>query len=145
MKSAQDELYKMGSGQVDNIDWNNIKPWMEAMSKDIHAQKKRMGGNFAVAHSVTSQDMRDLIRSILPDCIFITLSLTEETQAIRVKERHGDGPGTEAISEMLAKMYKLYEGPGEGEKNTYNVDITENMSPKDVLNKVLEVLQKNCK
>ena len=144
MKSAQDEYKKMGGGNVDDIDWNNVKPFMELISKDILAQKKHMGGNFAVALAVTSQDMRDLIRSIIPDCIFITLTLTEETQAKRVKERHEDGPETEAISEVLTKMYKLYEGPGEGEKNTYNVDINMEMSPKDVLDKVLEVLEKNC-
>ena len=86
----------MGGENID-MDWNNVKPFMELMAKDIQTQKKRMGGNFAVAHAVTSQDMRDLIRSILPDCIFITLTLTPETQAKRVKERQGDGPGTKAI------------------------------------------------
>ena len=131
-------------GEIIDMDWNNVKPFMELMAKDIQTQKKRMGGNFAVAQAVTSRDMRDHIRTVLPDCIFVTLTLTEATQAKRVKERHGDGPGTEMIHEMLGKMYKLYEGPGDGEKNTYNVDITEVMSPKDVLDKVLEVLEKNC-
>ena len=135
----------MATGNVDGIDWNQVKPFMKSMAADIQTQKKRMGGSFAVAQAVTSQDMRNHIRTILPDCIFITLSLTEKTQAKRVKERHGDGPGTEMVAEMLAKMYKLYERPGEGEKNTYNVNINENMSPKDVLDKVLEVLQKNYK
>ena len=45
---------------------------------------------------------------------------------------------------MIFWLVKLYEGPGEGETNTYNVDITEEMSPKDVLANVLGVLEKNC-
>ena len=59
-----------------------------------------------------------------------------------LQERHGDG--SESVVEMLSKMCKLYEGPGDGEKNTYNVDITEDMDRKDVLNKVMEVLKDNC-
>ena len=50
------------------------------MARDILVQKKRIGGDFVVAHSVTSRDIRDFVRTILPDCIFVTLSLTEETQ-----------------------------------------------------------------
>ena len=117
---------------------------MGYMAKYVLQQKNRIGGDFVVAQAVFSQDMRDHIRTILPDCIFITLSVTRETQEKRIKERHGEGASAEGAVEMLKKIYKLYEGPGEGEKNTYNVDITEVMSPKDVLDKVLEVLEKNC-
>ena len=44
---------------------------------------------------------------------------------------------------MLVKLNKFYERPGDGEKNTYNVDITEEMTKKDVLDTVLEILKKN--
>ena len=46
---------------------------------------------------------------------------------------------------MLEQMFNLYEKPGDAEENAYNVDITEDMTTKDVLDKVLEVIDKNCK
>ena len=47
--------------------------------------------------------------------------------------------------EMFNAMFKFYEGPGDGEKNTYNIDISEDMTPNDVMNKVLEILDKHYK
>ena len=52
------------------------------MAKDIKVQKEHLGGDFVIAQAITSRDMRDHIRTILPDCIFIILSMTEETQVI---------------------------------------------------------------
>jgi len=65
----------------------------------------------------------------------------KENQKKRLKERHGEM----MMGDMLEKMFDLYEKPGDGEKNAYNVDITEDMTTKDVLDKVLEVIDKNCK
>ena len=106
------------------------------MAKLIQSQKKRIGGDFVIAQAVTSRDIRDHIRLTLPDCIFITLTLTKETSIERLKTRHGEG----AIAELLENMYKCYEGPGEGEKNTYNINITEDMTKDDVTIKALEIL-----
>ena len=44
---------------------------------------------------------------------------------------------------MLVKLNKFYERPGYEEKNTYNVDMTEEMTKKDVLDTVLEILKEN--
>ena len=60
----------------------------------------------------------------------------------RIHERHGEA-STEMI-DMLTQMFEIYEGPGEGEKNTFNVDITIDMTPNDVKEKVLEILAKHC-
>ena len=80
------------------------------------------------------------------DYLHLTVLMKEtyfkESQKKRILDRHGDQ--AETIGLMMAQMFDLYEKPGEGEKNTYNVDITEGMTPKDVLDKVLEVVNKNC-
>ena len=68
------------SGNVDGVNWDDMKPWMTNIAKDIKVQKERIGGDFVVAQAVTSRDMRDNIRKTLPDCTFITLSMTRETQ-----------------------------------------------------------------
>ena len=100
---------------------------------------KVLWGNFAIAQAVTSREFRDHIRLTLPDCIFITLTLTKENQLKRITERHGEDCGGELL-DMMNKFAEFYEGPGEGEKNTYNIDIDEKMTPKDVMDKVLETL-----
>ena len=134
------EFEKLAGGNLD-LDWEGLKPFYTNIAKDVDTQRKRIGGDFVIAHAITSQNLRDHIRLTLPDCIFVTLTLTKESQAKRIKARHGDDPGA---VEFLANMFNFYEGPGEGEKNTFNVDITETMTPKDVKDKVLEILEKNC-
>merc|ERR1711971_1495132 len=123
MRVTMDEFEKLAQGQWDDINWEKMKPFYSNISKDIDVQRKRIGGNFAIAQAVTSKEFRDHIRLTLPDCIFITLTLTKENQLKRVRERHGEDCGE--IAELMNKFSEFYEGPGEGEKNTYNVDITE--------------------
>ena len=73
-------MKKFSSGNVDDVDWSKMMPFMTNIAKDIKVQKERIGGDFVVAQAVTSRDMRDHIRKTLPDCTFITLSMTHETQ-----------------------------------------------------------------
>ena len=133
----------MGGGQIDQVDWEIFKPFFSIISKNIGIQKARVGGNFAIAQAVQSRDQREHIRKTLPDVVFIVMSLTKENQKKRLKDRHGDSVDTK-MGEMLEKMFDLYEKPGDGEENTYKIDITEDMTTKDVLDKVLKVIDKNC-
>jgi hypothetical protein len=98
------EYEKIDQGNLDGI--------------EIDVQRKRIGGDFAVPQAVTSRKFWDYIRLTLPDCYFVTLSMTKGNQAKRIKERHGDDPGA---VEYCAKFFEWtmdYEGPAEGEKNT---------------------------
>ena len=144
IKTTIGEFEKISLGRLDEIDWEAMKPFYTNMSKDIDTQRKRIGGDFAIAQAVTSRDMRDHIRINLPDCVFITLTLTKENQLKRVTARHGEQSGDEML-EMFNAIFKFYEGPGDGEKNTYNVDISEDMTPNDVMNQVLEIFDKHYK
>ena len=74
--------------------------------------------------------------------VLANLKIIFYIQAKRIKERHGEE--SQGAIEMMMKLHKLYEKPGDGEKNTYNVDITEEMTKKDVLFKVLEILREKC-
>ena len=123
-----------------DLDMEKCKPFYGNMAKDIDTQKKRIGGNFSIAQAVNSEKMRDYIRTILPDCIFITLTMNEEAQHKRLIARHGEV--NPELVETLSAYHKLYELPGKNEPNTYNLDITDGMTPKDVMHKVLEILEK---
>ena len=69
------------------------------------------------------------------------MSLTKEGQRKRVTARHGEGEEAEKMLEFLTGIFDLYEKPYPDEENTFNVDITEDLSMDDVLKKVLEVLK----
>ena len=137
IQTARMEFLKISKGRMSEIDWNKTKPCYTNMAKYIETQKKRIGGDFVIAHAVTSWDMRDHIRLTLGDCIFITLTLTKETQMKRIRARHGDDEGAMVF---MGNLYQLYEGPGDGEKNVYNINITEDMTQDDIMNKALEIL-----
>ena len=141
-KKSQKMFETMLTGNLTNEDFAKAKPFYQDMAENIKIQRKRIGGNFAIAQAVTSQDMREFIRQFLPDCIFITLSLTREGQKNRVFARHGDVPG---LLEMMTKLFDLYELPGDGEINTYNIDVDEIMNQADVLEKVMGTLDEHNK
>ncbi len=62
MKTADVEILKMSKGNYDDINWDNMKPFYTNIAKDVGIQKKRIGGNFAVAQAIHSEEMRDHIR-----------------------------------------------------------------------------------
>ena len=82
---------------------------------------------------------RQLCRDILgPDAVFIVMNLTKSCQKKRIEARHGTGD----MHTMLTKIFDLYEPAGEDEEGAYNVTITEDMTPQDVLKEVLAVIAK---
>ena len=56
-------------------------------------------------------------------------------------ERHGDD-GTGGVAQHLNKLYDLYEPAGEEEEGSYNLTITEDMTPDEVLKNALETIAK---
>ncbi len=128
-------------GRFAEIDWDELKPFYSCMGEDIALKKKRIGGNFAVAQAIATRSIRDHVRSVLPDVIFVVLSLSEESQLKRIKARHGGDSAPEAIIKFLRDMHTFYEAPGKDEPNTVGVEITDDLTPQDVKNKVLEALK----
>ena len=76
---------EFGKRKPEEINFNDFKSFFGLIAKDVGVQKKRIGGNFAVAHAVNNQELREYIRQILPDVIFITLTLTKESQRKRIQ------------------------------------------------------------
>ena len=103
---------------------------------DILKQRKRIGGNWSVDFAVFSRKQRDGLRKILgSDLIFIVLNMSKQCQEKRLIDRHGND---KEIIDFLKMLHTMYE-PGENdEENTYNVTITEDMSPEDVVQKILQ-------
>ena len=125
-------------------DWDKITaPLYKAMSDDIKKQKKRLGGDFAIAHAVNTRVGRDLIRMEMgEDVVFIVLNLTPACQEARIKVRHGDTVEG-GMAEMFKEMMKLYDAAGEDEPQAHNLYIEEEDNPNMVLDKVLALIGHN--
>ena len=143
INTVKGEFQKMMQGKFKDIDMNEAKPFFSMIAKHVAIQKKRIGGNFVVAHAVNSREIRNHIRQIIPNVIFVTLTLTRGTQMERIQARHGEQ--SEAAIKMLTGLYDIYELPGENEKNTFNVDINEEMAPADVVKNVQNIISDHFK
>ena len=119
----------------------NLNPLYDQMSKHVMIQRKRIGGDMAIAQAVFSRRQRDKIREIIgPDLIFIVLNMAKECQKKRIQGRHGDSGMLEEFMRVLVKYAEMCEPAGDDEENAFNVTISEDMSKDDVVKKVLEIV-----
>ena len=110
------------------------QPFLKLMCREVEVQRNRLGGDFAVAYLVQTRASRDLCRALCPNLTFITMTMTEDCQRKRLEGRFGE----QEIPNFLIRLFEESEPAGDDEENAYNIMITEDMSRKDVLNKVLE-------
>ena len=96
-------------GDNERLISDEVLPLYTHLAEAVGLQKRRIGGNFVIAEAVPTRKMRDHIKKTLPDCIFVTLTLSKEVQDKRCKSRHGDGEGAEEILKMLTGLFELYE------------------------------------
>ena len=143
LKSATEVWKQMEQGIFDkDAIEKECLPFYEVMGKDITKQFKRLGGNWAIAQVIFSRNQRDFLRKVIgPRLGFIVLNMTKECQLKRVKARHGDAMA-EAFMGIITGFSDLCEPAGEDEENAYNVYITEDMSPQDVNDSILDIVKK---
>ena len=92
-----------------------------------------------VAQAIPLKSFRDHIREELgPDLIFVVLHMAKEEQTKRLIGRHG-----EAGRAFISKLTALAEPEASGEENAINVTVTSEMSRKDVVEKILQMLSKD--
>ena len=71
------------------FDREMMTTYYAAMAEDIRAEKKRIGGDFAIANVVIIKEVRDKMREWLgPDLIFVHLEMSQEDRRARVLDRH---------------------------------------------------------
>ena len=130
------------TGKGDGLE-ENLKPMYDEMAIEIGKQRKRLGGDWAVAQAVFTRNQRNMLRRVLgPDLVFIVLNMTKDCQMHRIKSRHGDSMGGDLVNIML-NFFELCEPAGEDEENAFNVTITEDMNRDDVMEKILEIANKS--
>ena len=122
------------------INYKTAENYYTSMCKDIAAEKRRMGGDFVVAHAVPTRAFRDHIREQLgPDLIFVVLNMEKEDARKRIMARHGEG--AESFNDLLIKLYDLYEPAFDDEPNSININVTSDMSREEVVQKYSKCFQ----
>ena len=105
---AMKKFSKMMMGQFDNVE-ENVQPMYECMSEHVDKQRKRLGGDMAIAQAVFSRNQRDKIREILgPDLVLIVLNMTEDCMTKRIKKRHGESLGEIFLNILKTTCYDTY-------------------------------------
>ena len=140
-EGVNDWLYAL---QGEKYDSELVQKWYLEMCKDIKREKKRIGGNWAIAQAVPKRYMRDYIREYLgPELIFVVLHMTKEDQICRIKARHGGQEDVDgSFLDLLLKSYDIYDQVKEDEPNAIQILVTKDMSKDDVVNKILDSLKK---
>merc|ERR1712212_626866 len=138
-EGVNDWLYAL---QGEKYDSELVQKWYLEMCKDIKREKKRIGGNWAIAQAVPKRYMRDYIREYLgPELIFVVLHMTKEDQICRIKARHGEEVDG-AFLDLLLKSYDIYDQVKEDEPNAIQISVTKDTSKDDVVNEILDSLNK---
>ena len=131
-------FFAMGEGK--DYDFEKLGEMYLSMAEDVDKEQKRIGGDFAVAQAVPTRKMRDYIRSKLgSNLIFVVLHMSREEQYERIKARHGD---EESFSDLLTKIYDVYEPATTDEPNSVNVVVTREMSRDEVVEEILRLVNK---
>ena len=128
---------EIAQGVLDNME-TKVGPIVEVTGKNVAKQRQRLGGDWAVALAVISRSQRESLRKIFGlDLVFVVLNMTKECAIKRLRGRHGahDDP-----NDAVSKLHKLYEPAGDDEESAYNINITEDMTPDDVVQKTLEII-----
>ena len=71
------------------------------------------------------------------ELIFIVLKLSMDCQRKRILDRHGEV--SKELLDIYVKAAQIHEPAGADEENTFSLEITENDSRQDVLQRVLDI------
>jgi len=113
------------------------------MAGDIANEKKRIGGDFAIAHVLLTAEVRAAMREWLgPDLIIIVLTMSSADRRKRVLARHADD---ENAADVMDHFEKLMEGVKENEPNTIELNVDSTMTRDEVVAKIFEKIdQVSC-
>ena len=135
--TAEAEFTKMMEGKESEP--AKFRKLYTLMAEDVLRERKRIGGDWAVAQAVPTRELRDYIRGIIgAELIFVVLHMSKEDQEARVKNRHGDEEGA---TDYLVNAYKLFEPAAQDEPNTLDVRISPEMTPEDVADRIVAMLK----
>ena len=91
-----------------------------------------------------TRKLRDGIRKSIGNdkVIFFLLGLEREVTLARLTKRHGDSEAGKSMTDFCIKVESFYELKAQDEDDTFDIIITKDMTPKDVAQKIMEIVKK---
>jgi len=121
-----------------DYDKERIQEFYGAMCEDISKERKRIGGDWAIAGVALTQEHRDFLRTRLDsDLTFVILTMDMDDVRKRIEKRHD---GDDSANMLMGPITKICEPIGQNEKNAVNITITTDMTPADVVDKILNLV-----
>ena len=113
----------------------------EAIARYAVQQKQRVGGHFAISYAVFTKRQREVCRKVIgKDLIIIVLKLDKKSQyQDRIQKRHGENMSKKLL-DFLVYCEKYLEDVSDTEENAYQINITEDMTQNDVMERVLKII-----
>ena len=124
----------MSAGITEEV-FKNGQEFCQEMAQYVKAERARIGGDWAVAQAVPTRRLREEIKKILPDVIFVTLTITEDHLKKRLEGRHGEEQSD--LNEHMMSIHKCYESAEKSETNAFDIELNPTMTPDDVVDTVL--------
>jgi len=122
-----------------DYDKEALREYYSLMAEDIGKEKKRIGGDFAIAHVLLTADFRALMRELLgPDLIIIVLTMSSADRRQRIVERHH---GDEHSADVLDQCEKIMEGVKENEPNTIEMNVGSSMTKDEVVAEIMQRIE----
>ena len=139
-KSVQNIWADLMAGK--DYDKELFHKYYQMMAMDISKEKKRIGGNWAVAHVLLSREIRDKMRRWLgEDLVIVIMTMSSADRRERILQRHA---GSTQAADMMDAFEKIMEPLGEDEPNTVEVKVGASMTREEVvelISKEIEILE----
>jgi len=114
--------------------------YYSSLAMDISKEKKRIGGDWAVASVLMTKDVRQHLQKIFgSDLIIVSLTMSNNDRRARVLKRH---QGDTTTANRMDKFEKAIEPIDDDEPNIIVVDITSSMTRDEVVDLVRKCIQK---
>ena len=115
---------------------------VEVIAKYALLQKQRIRGKWVISFAILQRKHREICKRVIgKDLIIINLKLDKASQyKNRIEKRHGENI-SQNFSKFLTNMSQNMQEISVAEENTFQINITENMTQEDVLAKVLQIIE----
>ena len=128
-RQAMNDL--MSGGEYDKA---VLREFHRELALDIAREKKRIGGDFAVASFLLTRDVREAVREVLgTELTIVSLAMPKEDKMARLRERHEGDTSSVDIMELVES---LMEPVKEEEPGSLLVEISGSMTREQVVNTV---------
>lgn len=124
-----------------SYDIEDVNRRFDVQCEIIANERRRIGGDWVVASSIYSKQLRNrVVEKLGPNIIIVNLEIDKEVQRERLEKRHGDNGGYHWWRNFDHWVYNLFEPITEPEPNAMRFDVFDCLSREDVARGIVNEL-----